>query len=191
MLCNGRIAEATSLGPGDVAFTTVNSDGVKQFSFVLLTDIQDSTGFYITDNEWSSVSSNWYNTSEGIIKWYYNGPLSCGTEVRMEVSTSTVSHGVLELVDGVFNPSTAGDALLMYEGTTGTSVTSWITGIKYDATGWTSTPANTTDSDLPAVLTDGVDAISFSVHRDNWIYDCSFNSAYEIYGTSALFDQSN
>jgi hypothetical protein len=103
----------------------------------------------------------------------------------------TASVGTITIVDGVFNSISAGDGLLMYEGSNGNTVTSWITGFNFDADGWNPTPADDSDSDLPAALTEGVTAMATDIHADNWQFDCSSTTSASLFYGSALYDITN
>lgn len=107
---------ASNLGPGDIAFTTVNADPQKIFSFVLLTDIQDSTAIYFTDNGWNDTTNTWWNNSEGTLLWYYNGNLPCGTEILIHPGPDTSDIGTIVDVDNGFDLNASGDGILAYRG---------------------------------------------------------------------------
>ena len=166
-------AWSTVLGPGDIAFTSYNSDGNKRFSFVLLTDVSNSTALYFTDNGWDASVSGWYNNTEGTIFWYHNGYLPCGTEIRIDPTQDTVNLGVYSMPDAGFNPSTAGDAIVAYVGTAVGVQTAFVSAINSSGAGWTISPANTSESSLPPGLVNGVDAIELTANIDNWRYNCT------------------
>ncbi|NQV54040.1 MAG: hypothetical protein HQ500_12710, partial [Flavobacteriales bacterium] len=164
---------ATSLLPGDIAFTTINADGNKRFSFVLLTDISDTTSLYFTDNGWSSSTGTWSNTTEGTLLWTFVGNLPCGTEVGIDPTMDTASLGVYAEPDLGFNVSTAGDAILAYSGMGVGIVNSFVAAINHSGLGWVSSPSGSGQTGLPSELTNGQNAVALTPHRDNWQYDCS------------------
>ncbi len=182
---------ATSLLPGDVAFTTINADSNKRFSFVLLTDISDTTYLYFTDNGWSTSTSSWSNTTEGTILWTFLGDLSCGTEVRIDPTMDTASLGIYDEPDLGFNISTAGDAILAYTGTGVGLVNSFVAAINHSGVGWVSSPSGSGQTGLPAELTNGQNAIALTPHRDNWRYNCSVTGGDTASLKAALNDLGN
>ncbi|MEQ9187005.1 MAG: LamG domain-containing protein, partial [Cryomorphaceae bacterium] len=182
---------ATDLLPGEVAFTSINADGNKRFSFVLLTDISDTTSIYFTDNGWSSSTTSWSNTSEGTLLWTYDGSLACGTEVRVDPTQDTVSLGVLSTPDLGFNVSTSGDGILAYTGTGVGSVTNFIAAIDQSGLGWLSSPSGSGQTGLPAELSNGSSAVALTPHRDNWRYDCTVQGGVISGLESALNNVSN
>ncbi|MEZ4722267.1 MAG: LamG-like jellyroll fold domain-containing protein [Flavobacteriales bacterium] len=180
-----------NLYPGDIAFTSFSSDGNKRFSFVLLTDISDSTAIYFTDNGWNDTADNWFNTSEGTMLWTYVGDLSCGTEITIDPSQDTASIGNASTPDAGFTISTTGDAILAYQGSTVNAPDTFLAGINQDAGEWTGVMANTSDCHLPDELTDGVNAVAFATHKDNWVYNCTSSSGLVAVNRTALNTASN
>jgi hypothetical protein len=191
LLTVGFSVKATDLGPGDIAFTSFNSDGNKRFSFVLLTDISDSTAIYFTDNGWNDTTDNWYNTSEGTMLWYYNGTLSCGTEITIDPNQDTTNLGVVSTPDAGFTISATGDAILAYQHTAVNSPTTFISAINQDAGEWDGVLSNTSDSHLPDELTDGVNAVAFTAHHDNWQYNCTTVSGVAEYLSEVIYTTAN
>jgi|GEM_PF-1610626 len=168
----GNNVLATRLTTGDVAVTSVNSDGNDSISFVLLTDVLDSVRLYITDNGWDVSSSDWYNTTEGTIEWKYIGNLSCGTQISIDISAGTSNYGTIDET-GSMNLSAAGDALLFYnEICTEGCYIEWVHGFNYSSGGWVTSPASTSESSLPSALTNGVNAVAMLSHKDNWTFNC-------------------
>ena len=186
LVCGMR---ASDLGPGDIVFTSMNADAPKIFSFVLLTDIQDSTGIYFTDNGWNDTS--WHNTSEGTLLWYYIGNLPCGTEIRIHPGPDSSNIGDIVDVDNGFDINASGDAILAYHGTGLNLPTTFLAGVNIDNGGWLTTPVNATDSKLPPELTDGVDAILLNPHQDNWQYSCVRTRGLATSIRQELMDVSN
>lgn len=184
-------AWSTVLGPGDIAFTSYNSDGNNRFSFVLLTDISDSTAIYFTDNGWDASASVWYNNTEGTIFWYYNGYLPCGTEIQIDPTLGTVNLGVYSMLDPGFNPLTSGDAILAYVGTAVGVQTAFVSGINASSAGWVISPANDGETSLPPGLVDAVNAIELTANIDNWVYDCSLGIGPSVILSSEINSVAN
>ncbi len=174
-------AYSSVLGPGDIAFTSYNSSGNNRFSFVLLTDVSDSTALYFTTNAWDASASGWYNNNEGTILWYHNGYLPCGTEIQINPTLGTVNLGVYSMPGAGFNPLTSGDAILAYVGTAVGVQSAFVSGINVSNAGWVVSPANNGESSLPPGLLNGVSAIELTGGDNNWIYNCS-----SIIGPSAV-----
>ncbi len=178
------ITNATSLNPGDIAISSINSDDSDDFSFVLLTSISGTTTIYFTDNGWDDdadggfTNPTWRGVTEGTITWTFTGTLPCGTEIQISAPTvtATTSHGSA-VNTGSFNLSSTADHLLAYTGTgvpfDGTEITNFICAFGLGTAGWTSNATTTTTSALPPGLTNGVDAIATQTSDDNFQYDCS------------------
>lgn len=174
----------TTLFEGDIAITGVNSDNPDQFSFVLLTDVLNTTVIHFTDCGWVATGGfRNYNPvngriGEGIITWTATSNLSCGTEIVIgETATGSnvysATTGTASETDNNFALAANGDQLIAFQGTTGSPT--FLHAIHFaTATNWTDAiSANT--SAVPAGLTDGVNAIYLG-NRDNNNYLCTVTS---------------
>ena len=61
------------LGPGDIMFVSMCSDGYDGLAFVALKTIPDGTYIYFTDNEWNGgnvgADGNFLDREEGGVYW--------------------------------------------------------------------------------------------------------------------------
>ncbi|WP_341215256.1 T9SS type A sorting domain-containing protein [uncultured Wocania sp.] len=180
----------TALSEGDIAITGVNADNPDQFSFVLLTDVLNTTQINFTDFGWISTGGFYTSVNEGVVSWTANSDLPCGTEIVIENIGSgnfSATIGSATQIDAGFNLSGIGDQLLAYQGTL-TSPT-FISAVHLGTSvGWTNA-TNTNTSAVPSGLTDGVNAIYIG-NIDNGIYDCSVTSNQTLI-LAALNDNSN
>ncbi len=160
----------TTLTAGDIAFTGLQTDDPDTFSFVLLKDVVDGTQIRFTDNRWSSTTETLTTNENTMTLTFQNGGsgftagthfvnVNGGAAPAFRVVGTSTSAG---LVAGTINGLSAnGDSLLAYQGAAPTSGTSsaWIAGI--NSRNWSS-GATTNESELPAALTLGVNAIQLS-----------------------------
>jgi hypothetical protein len=81
----------TPLGPGDIAFTGWNADGVDNLAFVALRAIPANTRIYFCDSEWNGTG---FGTDEGDFSWMSSTEVAAGTVVTINGldSTSTVAN---------------------------------------------------------------------------------------------------
>ncbi|MEP1487927.1 MAG: T9SS type A sorting domain-containing protein [Algibacter sp.] len=175
----------TTLSPGDIAITGFNSDNPDQFSFVLLTDVSNTTTINFTDNGWRSTDV--FRTGEGTITWTANSDLTCGTQIII-TDNSPFSASVGTVTDsGILQLATNGDQILAYQGAS-TSPT-FIYAIHFDGAGWSTDATNPNTSAIPIGLTNGANAIAIN-DTDNATYDCFvISDAFLI--LSAVSDSSN
>ncbi|AUP79185.1 T9SS type A sorting domain-containing protein [Flavivirga eckloniae] len=162
----------TILTAGDIAITGFNSDNPDQFSFVLLTDVTNSTTINFTDNGWLSTSS--FRAGEGTITWTATSDLPCGIEIII-TDNSPFSASIGNVTDSPsFQLSTSGDQILAYQGLA--SSPTFIFAVNFEGVGW-SDATNSNDTALPTGLTDGINALDVG-ETDNGIYDCSVTSNF-------------
>lgn len=158
---SNNLKAQTTLYPGDIAFTGVNMDATKGFSFVILVDIDSGTTINFTDNGW--LASGALRGGEGTLTWTAPRAYTAGEQV----STTTL---------GTMNFSTSGDQILAYQGLS--TNPSFIAAINVDGSAvWQTDATNSNTSALPDGLTNGVNCIALN-EDDNLQYDES------TYGTS-------
>ncbi|WNH13822.1 hypothetical protein [Thalassobellus suaedae] len=169
----------TSLSAGDIAITGFNSDDPDQISFVLLTDVLNTTTIHFTDNGWLNSGGFRTATSEGVISWSATSDLVCGTEIII-IDTNSISPNTYSATSGTVTETSlgfalntiSGDQILAYQGTDISPT--FIYAVNFDGAGWTDA-TSTNDSALPTGLTDGINAINLG-QIDNAVYDCSTTS---------------
>lgn len=157
----------TTLGAGDIVITGFNSDNPDQFTFVLLTDVSNTTTINFTDNGW--LSAGGFYTNEGVVTWTATTDLTCGTEITITDNapfTATIGD-VTD--DNLFAFSATGDQILAYQGPDTAPI--FIYAIDFNSTGWTDATSSN-DTALPSGLTDAVDALNLP-EIDNGIYNCT------------------
>lgn len=196
-LSMGVCLKVSALSAGSIFFTSWNSDGNDEFSFVLLEAISGSTTIYFTDRGWDTGGNTWYSGSlEGTLVWTFTGALSCGTEISINPVMSSASQGTVSK-SGSFLLSAAGDQIYAYEGNgipnDGTEVNTWLCAFNSNGiTGWTSAPSSSNQGGLPSGLTNGVNAMTATGSTpDNWVYNCTSTSDYALKLREALIDVLN
>ncbi|MCP9747321.1 SprB repeat-containing protein, partial [Lacihabitans sp. CS3-21] len=190
----------TTLAPGDIMFTQMNTDGVPTtsydgFSFVLLTAISSGTQISFTDVGWDPGFVTWggvTGVSEMYYTWTSSTALTCGTEVSISANGGvTASTGSISGITGgpTLNFTSAGESILAYQGSYASP--SFISGIINYSLGWGwNSGAPVTSCGLPAALTNGVNAI-FPSAFDNVRYNCTSTSASASTLRAALANSAN
>jgi hypothetical protein len=124
----------TTLVKGDIAFVGYIGNGTvagnDQFSFVLLRDIAANTVINFTDNAWlrTSATTGSFTTAEGTVTWTSNAAYIKGTEIKIEMTSSTtaiatysylMTSGTAGSAVGTLMPSFSanGDQVTAYRGT--------------------------------------------------------------------------
>lgn len=152
---------------GDLAITGFNSDNPDKFTFVLLTDILDTTEIKFTDRGWFAIGG--FRPLEGTLTWTATSDLPCGTEITItNDSPFSTTIGIVSN-DPSFGLSDSGDQILAYQGSDATP--SFIYAITFDSTGWSDATFATTTA-LPTGLTDTVNAVNFG-ETDSANYNCT------------------
>jgi large repetitive protein len=192
------------LAKGDIAVIGYNSDGVtttKDFAVVTLAKISSGETIFITDKGWTATSGGSFMadiTTEGIFSWTVTSDIARGTVIRFAVTSgaspsvvATPSVGTLSVVNGWTSTATTspfgtnGDQILIFQGST--SSASFIFGFNAGVfaadivNGWNTTATSgNASSNLPAGLTNGTNAVSFTLTAtalDNWAYVGTFTGS--------------
>ncbi len=166
----------TTLSAGDIVITGFNSDNPDSFSFVLLTDVTNTTSVNFTDHGWQSAGI--FNTlanggsNEGTITWTATSDLPCGTEIIItDGGTLTASEGTAVETNAGFNLAISGDQILAYQGTEASPM--FIYAVHFHGTtGWSADAIDAQTSAIPTSLTNGTNAVAIN-RTDNAAYDCS------------------
>ncbi|WP_299438489.1 MBG domain-containing protein [uncultured Aquimarina sp.] len=170
----------TSLGVGDIAFSSINTDGNDEFSFVLLTDISGTTTIHFTDDGFNSGSGSLLG-GEGTVTWTYTGSLSEGTEVSILLPrdsnfTGTSTVGGMETgtttETGAFSMSSSGDSLIAYTGTVGVPTT-YIAAVYIGGLGFTEATTTTTSAIPTGLSIAAFTAMQNGGTSDNYQFDCN------------------
>lgn len=113
-----------NLGPGDIAFTTINTDSPDGFTFVLLKNIPSGTVIKFTDNGWTGDGTPGLDTDETTITWTATANMLAGTEIRISEPASdnvvTTSAGSVTDTGADFSLSDNGDHVFAYQGSSAT-----------------------------------------------------------------------
>jgi len=193
---------AAAIAVGDLAVIGFNSDAAittKDFTIVALAHIASGQTIYITDKGWTGVAGGSFIpdiTSEGIIQWTTSA-IPAGTVIRFVVVagaspsvSASPSVGTVSIINGWTNTTastspfgTTGDQILIYQGSAASPTFIYgftNSGSIVDVTnGWqTTTVTSNRDSNIPAGLTNGTNAVSFctlSGSQDNYVYTGSFS----------------
>ncbi|MEO0731469.1 MAG: hypothetical protein AAFZ52_01440, partial [Bacteroidota bacterium] len=185
----------TSLGPGDVAFTMINTDGDDAFAFILLKDVVAGTPFDVTDREYKNGS---LNTGEGTVRITFTQASSCGSEYLFTGPAANYTGGrvngtgqaSIANVEGTMSLTTGGDGLIAFQGGT------FITILQKCGFGFGN--GDSQCSDLPPGLTAGQNALAYTNSQtgdlgepDNIKYDCSPTTGTPTQLSAALATNSN
>ncbi len=174
----GRALMAVDLGPGDIAFTGLQTDAPDSVSFVLLKNVDNTTTLTFTDNGWATAQTGFANTTENTVTITFGSSYAAGTHFVIRdpqaaapnatgqfllAGTSTSAGSITGNLSGL---SASGDSVLAYQGTAPTSgaATNWVAGINSIAWG---TSTGTNFSALPSALTLGTTAVGFTTEVDN------------------------
>lgn len=179
---NGRAPSGgTSLSAGDVAVTGFNTSGTDSFTFVILEDIVAGTSIKFSDGGWDGTT---FRTGEGALEWIAPSDMSAGTVTQIDFQNLDTSPHISVAPDSHFTSNfsmgSAGDQILIYQGTadaSGTSITN-LGAVQYDKNVFDTTfTENTGVSLLPTGLTLGTSAIALGTgasgsgtEADNAIY---------------------
>ena len=193
---------ATDLDVGDIAFLSFNLDGVDEFSFILLKDIDATTTINFTDCGWNDGSPGGFNCTTGDspqFTWTSGAARSCGDVIVIRVNNPGLftATGSLSGTTPVF--SGLGDQLFAFQGTTGSP--EFLAGMQSNEApvastdaNWSGSSTNNQTSALPDALTNGMTAIR--LHNsggeiDNWAYDCSTVSGTAAAIRAEIYDIAN
>lgn len=161
----------STLEPGDIAITGINTDNPDVFRFVALVNIAAGTEIHFTDNGWK-LPENEFRDSEGTVTWTAAAEVPVGTEIEIEdtgSNTYSASSGSAMESNAGFALSGSGDQILAYQGPDAAPV--FVAALNDNDPGWDTTADSASTSALPTSLTDGIDAVA-AAEADNTIYDC-------------------
>lgn len=124
------------LQAGDIAFARFAADAPDSFSFVPLVPIDAGTVILFTDNAWNGDGT--LRAGEGTVSWTAGAAVAAGTTLVLTAvdGASPASSTGTAAGSGAFNLSTAGDAVIAYQGAVGApervlaavSTTTFLTG---------------------------------------------------------------
>ncbi len=198
---SNKVSAVSVLSPGDIFIISANSDVVwnggansNGFEFVSKVDLDPGTQIYFTDKAWNAslVTPFWRAGGEGALRYTVPaGGITAGTVVRYDdtvvpsLPTSGSSTwdmfaiddttGALTLatsVGNIFDPSTSGDNILVFQGSG--AAPNFIFGLGWSAaTTWISSGIpSTNNSWIPSSLSAGAGTIVTLGSTDNYQYKC-------------------
>ena len=153
------------LEPGDIAIIEFNSTNPDKFSFLTFVDLSPNTVINFTDNGYNDNTT--VRNGEGFLTFTAPTLISAGTVVSWYNGMTISGTGW-----GSNSPANfalaLGDQLFAYQGTWGSGHT-LIYGLNSGNSGWIiSGTASSNTSYLPATLTDGDHALSFTSANGNY-----------------------
>ncbi|WP_304234679.1 T9SS type A sorting domain-containing protein [Jiulongibacter sediminis] len=157
---------------GEIAFTSYQTDGFDQFSFVLLVDLPGNYELNFTDSGW--LAAGGFRNGEGVLRWTVPGSgLSAGTNVIVNATMNTVSVGSISEIDAGFDLSASGDQIIAYFVQNGTGNHIPISAVDFNATStWDADAVDASTTALPSGLTDGTTAVALTSSNDNGVFGC-------------------
>ena len=156
------------LSAGDMAIIGVHSDSPSGFSMVVLRDggIAAGTEIFVTDN--GILDNCTLRPGEGILQYIAPSTLPQGTVIRFDNSAED-----FDTFDGGFNLSTAGDQVILYQGST--SQPEFIFAAQTNSSVWQTGADDSNQSAVPCGLTPGVNAVAVGAGPDD---EDEFDNAY-------------
>ena len=181
---------------GDIAFTTYNSDGGDEFSFVLLRSVAPGDSISFTENGWFGNGTG-FRSGENTVTLVFSNNYSCGAQIFISgtpfgardesmSSAGTLTGTALAL-------SASGDQIFAYDPAnipSSTDSSGFIAAIHMNGA-WNATANTTNESAMPGVFTDGVNAIAIIPEVDNAQFDCSTTSGNPSPGLDTLINNMN
>lgn len=174
----------TNLSAGDLAIVYMNLDGNDHFGFVAFVEVSAGTVIHFTERGYGTGTGTLVGT-EATISWTASSTIAAGTLVSVSTPKSNppgVSSGSATRT-GSWSLSGGGDQILVYQGSvnsptqyiyvlnlTGDITSGGVTTKSFDrsvVTGGGPGASPTQNTNVPAGLTEGVNALAFSDHKDN------------------------
>lgn len=179
---------------GDIAFTTYNSDGNDEFSFVLLRNVSVGEQISFTENGWFGDGTG-FRSGENTITLTFSNNYNCGAQIF--ISGTGARDESMSSAGGVTGTALAlsatGDQIFAYDPAntpSSTDSSGFVAAIHMNG-GWDATATNTNSSALPGVFTDSVNAIAIIPEVDNAQYNCSTTSANPSPGLDTTINNMN
>ena len=156
----------TVLQPGDVAIVGYNFKNPDEFSFITFADLDPGTIIYFTDCGWTS--SNTFRVGEGIVTYTVPaGGKAGGSVITFGIDPGFTTAGV----SGFWGLSTAGDQILVYQGSFAAPQFIYALNNNGNAV-WQTTASDNNTSALPQGLVNGYSAVAL-IEKEDGEYNCS------------------
>ncbi|MDG2008843.1 MAG: hypothetical protein P8K76_03570 [Candidatus Binatia bacterium] len=159
---------SSDLVAGDMAIIGIHSDSPSGFSMVVLRagGISAGTEIFVTDN--GVLDNCTMRPGEGILQYIAPTVLPQGTVIRFDNSAED-----FDTFDGGFNLSTAGDQVLLYQGSS--SQPEFLFAVQSNSSQWQTGADDSNQSAVPCGLTAGVNAVAVGAGPDD---EDEFDNAY-------------
>jgi len=178
-----QVNAQTTLGLGDMAFISYNSDptsgaGSHQFGLVNFTTVDPGTQVTFTDRGWTAANGfNSPSNNESSITITYTQTINPGDQVYVDDNGNVFNQNgsIVGYYTGTpLTLGTGGDQIFAYQGSepTPANQSNFITAIQMNGS-WNGSANVASTSMQPTVFTDGVNSISISPEVDNASYDFS------------------
>ncbi|MBI3519937.1 MAG: T9SS type A sorting domain-containing protein [Bacteroidetes bacterium] len=204
LLSTKAIAQ-TVLSKGDIVVigfktnstTDAGNDAIK---LVTLVDLECSTTFIVTDNNWDNSIPGWAcNNDEFAVEITCNSPIAAGSIFYIEVNASgdpaTCSGGSISRAElnstwgSNYGLSSKGDNVYILQGTR--AAPSFIFALKHVGAFSNTSCSDKDQAGLPSGLTVGTNAIVMPSTKDQWHFNCVTNSGTASSIRSAICNTSN
>jgi predicted extracellular nuclease len=191
-LLSNSVFSQTTLSAGDIAIVGVNCDSPKQFSFVVLVDIQAATQIYFTDS--GVLSDGTFRANEGALLYTAPNDLSAGKRITYSDTAAdfTAANDTNVGTNG-FNLSTSGDQIIAFGGSTASPI--FLFALQTNSNVFQAEATNSNTSALPPGLTVGINAVAVGAgagdgdEYDNSAYNLSVTTGNKATLLAAIADQ--
>ncbi|MEZ5043770.1 MAG: T9SS type A sorting domain-containing protein [Saprospiraceae bacterium] len=165
----------TTLTLGDLVFIAYSAD-TDDFAFTLLKDVDAGTTIRFTDRGW--LANGGFREGEGTLVIELCRPYQCGDELDVFDLTQEVRDARGKIAGSVsgtpLDLSTSGDQIFAFQGIepSATDQSSFIAAIHMNGE-WDTGDIGAVESNLPAIFTNGVNAVAITPESDNAYFDCT------------------
>ena len=159
---------SSDLAAGDLAIIGVHSDSPSGFSMVVLRDggLAAGTEIFVTDN--GILDNCTLRPGEGILQYIAPAIIPQGTVIRFDNSAED-----FDTFDGGFNLSTAGDQVILYQGSS--TQPEFLFAVQTNSSQWQVGADDSNQSAVPCGLSAGLHAIAVGAGPDE---EDEFDNAY-------------
>jgi hypothetical protein len=170
ILCNFNSYSQTTLSVGDIAFIGMNLDGIDDYAFILLKDVDAATTINFSDCGWTDGIGFVYNAGDASQwTWTSGSPLSCGTVINIVTNDPGFSANVGSVVGESPGLSFIGDQIFAFQGTP--AFPTFIAAIHSNVNltndaNWDGSCSSSSTSALPDVLTKELMPLDYMMEAD-------------------------
>ena len=168
----------TSLSPGDIAFSTVNSDHDSTFSFITFTPIEKGTILYITDHGYNPIQQTLTTSSfrEGTLTWTATSEIPALTEIIILKPETLLQASTGRAVKhGNFKTTNNRDQIFIYQGPALNIPKTFICGFNRHPAAFLMFDFGNSEFEtgIPPGLTPGITLFSTTSENNNWQFKCT------------------